>query len=200
MTLQFSSCAVAEENCADIIAGHFSSPAYRDRGREDMSFIYEAWSGTLLISPPGKIQMWGQMCEDCCGFVLTKKSESFWKEVSHGSFDLNEDKLQLKKGGNTAHLTVYVHFFAAGVPKTCCRSKQGDKGNNVCETNTFVIHFTFLLKEPMIFQKKIYRLLLKTTVVRCPVLKVVLLWVSLFATCARNWCKRSICADCRPTV
>ena len=67
--------------------------------------------------------MRGQMCEGCCGFSLTKKSE-FWKEVSDGSFGLNKDKLQIKERNQTAHLSLYVHFCAARVTETCCRSEE----------------------------------------------------------------------------
>ena len=107
---------VVEENDADIIAGDSNSSAYRERGREDRSSIDEAWSETLVVPPPGKVPTWGHMQEsdDCCGFVLTKNSQSSWRVAYHGSYELNRDKLQKRTKGKAPHLTVYVNVQRKG--------------------------------------------------------------------------------------
>ena len=50
-----------------------------------------------------------QESEDCFGFILTTKSQSFWRVASHGRYEQNRDKLQKKKN-KASHLSVYVHL------------------------------------------------------------------------------------------
>ena len=89
-----------------------------------MSFIDEAWSGTLLITPPGTVPMWVQMREDCCGFILTKRARPLGNWSVTGAAGLNEEMLQIKERDQATHLPVCVHFFKAQATVKCFRSKD----------------------------------------------------------------------------
>ena len=118
---------VAEENCADIMAGDFNSSAYRERGKAGVSFIEETWEETLLLPPPGVVPMWGQMKEsgDCCGFIIMKKSEPSWRVAKRGCFQLNKDKMQMKATDQAAHFSVYIHLCEAQTFESSARSEFG---------------------------------------------------------------------------
>ena len=106
---------VAEENCADIIAGDFNSSAYRERGKAGVSLIKGTWEETMLLPPSGAVPMWCQMkeTEDCCGFIITKKNEPSWRVAEHGSVQLNEVKMQIKETDQAAHFSVYMYLCEA---------------------------------------------------------------------------------------
>ena len=44
--------------------------------------------------------------------------------VSHGTFGLKKDKLQIKEKDRSAHLPVFVHPFAVGAILKSCRSEE----------------------------------------------------------------------------
>ena len=79
----------------DIIANEFKLRACRERGKAQASSIETTRADALLVFPLDLVPMWSEMkaSGDCCGFIITKESVELWKVVSHGSFQLNKDKM-----------------------------------------------------------------------------------------------------------
>ena len=69
--------------------------------------------------------MWDQMkeTEGCCGFTITKKSETSWRVARHGSIQLAKDQMQIKETDQAAHLPVYIHLCEAQAVERSIRSE-----------------------------------------------------------------------------
>ena len=102
----------AEIHDVTIIGGDLNPCAYRERGKAKLSSVEEARVETLLIPPPDVVPMWGHIeeSEDCCGITVTTTNATNWTVATHGSLQLNNEKLQRRATDQGAHLPAFMHL------------------------------------------------------------------------------------------